>query len=95
MEPYIRLSGIWRRCPSFPFWLLVRRACVGTQICVGAGRSNTFKDADGGGEVVDPSCGLQRCDDDGGGGDEVVGEGVVEVALRGRISDLLGVSTVG
>lgn len=42
----------------------------------------TFKDADGSGKVVDSAGGLEGSGDDGGGGDEIVGEGVVQVALR-------------
>ena len=48
----------------------------------------TFENADGGREVVDPPCGLQGSDNNGGGGDEIVGEGVVEVALQNCVSDL-------
>lgn len=43
--------------------------------------SRTFEDSDGSGEVVDTAGSLQGSSDDGGGGDEIVGEGVVQVAL--------------
>jgi hypothetical protein len=42
----------------------------------------TLEDADGGGEVVDSPGGPEGGGHDGGGGDEIVGEGVVQVALR-------------
>lgn len=42
---------------------------------------DALEDADGGGEVVNPPGGLEGSSDDRGGGDKVVGEGVVEVAL--------------
>jgi hypothetical protein len=41
----------------------------------------TFEDADGSTEVVDPSGGLKGGSDHRGGRDEIVSEGVVEVAL--------------
>lgn len=41
----------------------------------------TFEDADGGSKVVDPPGSLEGSGDDGRRGDEIVGEGVVEVAL--------------
>lgn len=40
-------------------------------------RESTFEDPHGGGEVVDSPCGFQGGGDNGGGGDEVVGEGIV------------------
>ena len=43
----------------------------------------TLEDSDGGGEVVDSTGGLEGGDNDGRSGDEIVGEGVVQVALRG------------
>jgi hypothetical protein len=43
--------------------------------------SRTFEDADGGSKVVDSPSGLEGGGDDGGRGDEIVGEGVVQVAL--------------
>lgn len=42
----------------------------------------TLKDSHGGGEVVDAAGGLKSGDDDGGRRDEIVGEGVVQVALQ-------------
>jgi hypothetical protein len=45
------------------------------------GSSHTLEDADGGREVVDTAGGFQGGGDDLGRGDEIVGEGVVEVAL--------------
>ena len=45
------------------------------------GKGRTLENADGGGKVVDPPGGLEGSGDDGGRGDEIVGEGVVEVAL--------------
>lgn len=44
---------------------------------------HTLKDADGSGVVVDTSCGAKSGREDGGGGDQVVGKGVVQVALGG------------
>lgn len=41
----------------------------------------TLKDADGSSKVVDPSGGLEGSSNNGGGGDEIVGKGVVQVAL--------------
>jgi hypothetical protein len=41
----------------------------------------TLKDAHGGGEIVDPPGGTESSRQDGGGRDEIVGEGVVQVAL--------------
>jgi hypothetical protein len=46
-----------------------------------SGLDSTLEDPDGGGEVVDSPRGTQGGRDDGGRGDEVVGEGVVQVAL--------------
>lgn len=43
--------------------------------------THTFEDTDSSAKVVDPSGGLEGSGDDRGGGDEIVGEGVVEVAL--------------
>lgn len=48
---------------------------------MGGRLERTLKDADGGGKVVDPSGGLEGSGDDRGGGDEIIGEGVVQVAL--------------
>jgi hypothetical protein len=42
----------------------------------------TFEYPNGGRVVIDSSRSLQRSSDDGGGRDEIVGEGVVEVALQ-------------
>lgn len=41
----------------------------------------TLEDADGGGKVVDAAGSLEGSSDDGDGGNEIVGESVVEVAL--------------
>ena len=41
----------------------------------------TLEDADGSGEVVDSPGSAESGGEDGGGGDEIVGEGVVQVAL--------------
>lgn len=49
----------------------------------------TLEDSDGGREVVDPSGGLESGNDDGWGGNEIVGKGVVQVALWCRVSDVL------
>ena len=38
---------------------------------------STFENPDGGGEIVDSSGCFEGSGDDGGGGDEIVGEGVV------------------
>jgi hypothetical protein len=54
-------------------------ACEGGDGTMGVWR--TFEDSDGGGEVVDAAGGLEGGSDDGRGRDEIVGEGVVEVAL--------------
>jgi hypothetical protein len=45
------------------------------------GGGRTLEDADGGGEVVDSPGGPEGGGQDGRGGDEIVGEGVVQVAL--------------
>lgn len=62
-------------------------ACVGGSVflcgVVGVMVWHTLKDADGGGVVVDTSCGAESGREDRGGGDQVVGEGVVQVALGG------------
>lgn len=42
----------------------------------------TLKNADGGGVVVDAAGGLEGSLDDGGGGDEIVAEGVVQATLE-------------
>jgi hypothetical protein len=42
----------------------------------------TLEDANGSGEVVHPPGGLQGSDENGGRGDEIVGESVVQVALE-------------
>ena len=44
-------------------------------------KKHTFEDTDGSAKVVDPSGGLEGGGKHRGGGDEIVGEGVVEVAL--------------
>jgi hypothetical protein len=41
----------------------------------------TLENADGSGEVVDPSCGLEGSDENRRGGYQVIGEGVVQVSL--------------
>lgn len=41
----------------------------------------TFEDADSSAEVVDSTGGLEGSGDDGGRGDKIVGESVVEVTL--------------
>jgi hypothetical protein len=46
----------------------------------GVGR-RTFEDSDGGGEVVDSTGSLESGNDDRRSGDQIVGEGVVQVAL--------------
>jgi hypothetical protein len=46
---------------------------------IGLGR--TLENANGGREVVDPPGGPESSGEDGGGGNEIVGEGVVQVAL--------------
>lgn len=45
------------------------------------GNGRTFEDPNSGGEVVDSSCRSQSCGDDRWGGDEIVGEAIVKVAL--------------
>lgn len=52
-------------------------------MCMGGGGIwfFTFEDPHGGWEVVYPSGGFEGCDDDDGGGDEIIGESIVEVAL--------------
>lgn len=50
------------------------------------GGLHTLEDADGGGKVVDSPGGLQSGGDNGRGGDQVVSEGVVEVALLELVS---------
>lgn len=47
----------------------------------GLNGDRTLEDPHGGGEVVDPPGGLERGGAHAGGGDEIVGEGVVQVAL--------------
>lgn len=42
---------------------------------------HTFEDTDSSAEVIHSSGSLEGSGDDRGGGDEIVGEGVVEVAL--------------
>jgi hypothetical protein len=42
----------------------------------------TLEDADSGSKVVDPPGSLESSDDDGGRGNEIVSEGVVEIALE-------------
>jgi hypothetical protein len=46
----------------------------------------TLKDPHGGGEVVDASGSAQSGDDDRGGGDEIVGEAVVQVTLTSGLA---------
>lgn len=46
----------------------------------------TFKDTDGGGVVIDASCGLQGSNEHRWRWDEIVCEGVVEVTLHDMIS---------
>ena len=46
----------------------------------------TFKDANGGWEVVDTACSLQGSNEHRWGWDEIVRESIVEVTLRGSIS---------
>lgn len=58
------------------------------------GKRRTLEDANGGGEVVDPPGGLESSNDDDGRRDEIVGEGVVQVALRGGRS-VCDVATAG
>jgi hypothetical protein len=41
----------------------------------------TLKDADGSSKVVDPPGGLESGGNDRGGGNEIISEGVVQVAL--------------
>lgn len=53
------------------------------------GKALTLEDTDGSREVVDTAGSLQGSDDDGRRGDEIVGEGVVEVALE--LKDVLDV----
>lgn len=64
-------------------------ACVGGSVflcgVVGGMVWHTLKDADGGGVVVDTSCGAESGREDRGGGDQVVGEGVVQVTLGGGV----------
>ncbi len=50
-------------------------------VWVGLGWVHTLEDADGGREVVDSPGSLEGGGEDGRGGDEIVGEGVVQVAL--------------
>lgn len=45
------------------------------------GNLRTLENADSGSEVVDTAGSLEGSGDDGNGGDEIVGEGVVQVAL--------------
>lgn len=47
----------------------------------------TLEDADGSGKVVDAAGGLEGGGNDGGRGDEIVGKGVVQVALK-RLAQL-------
>lgn len=48
---------------------------------IGCSIRRTLKDADSSSKVVDPPGGLEGGGNDGGGGDEIVGKGVVQVAL--------------
>ena len=50
---------------------------------------HTLEYPDGGREVVDAPGGSEGSDDDAGGGDEIVGESVVEVTLQ--LEDVLDV----
>lgn len=59
------------------------------------GKGRTLEDTNGGGEVVDPSSGFESSDDDGGRGDEIVGEGVVQIALRRDNQQVTGALRVG
>lgn len=53
----------------------------------------TLENADSGGKVVDSAGGLEGSGDDGDGRDEIVGEGVVQVALlRGCVRTACGSS---
>jgi hypothetical protein len=56
----------------------------------GRARRPTFKDSDGSGVVVDSASGLESGDNDRGGGDQIVGKGVVQVALLGRFESGIG-----
>lgn len=51
-------------------------------LCEMPGTQHTFKHPHSSGVIIYASRGPQRGSDDGGGGDEIVGEGVVEVALQ-------------
>jgi len=46
----------------------------------------TLENTDGSGEVVDTTSGLQGGSEDLNGGNEIVGEAVVQVALGGEVS---------
>lgn len=52
----------------------------------GAAFWRTFENADGSSKVVDSPGSLEGSGDDRGRGDEIVGEGVVEVALKYDLS---------
>jgi hypothetical protein len=57
---------------------------------------NALEDADGGGKVVHSAGSLEGGSDDRGGGDEIVGKGVVQVALKFRQSLVgLAIKTIG
>lgn len=56
---------------------------------------HTLKDADGSGVVVDTSCSAESGREDRGGGDQVVGKGVVQVALGGGGVSVSLVAEVG
>ena len=71
-------------------------ACVAVSVCaprcgrrVAMGEKHTLEYPDGGGEVVDAPGGSEGSDDNAGGGDKIVGESVVEVALQ--LEDVLDV----
>lgn len=49
------------------------------------GESHTLENADGSGEVVNTASGLQGSGQDLNGGNKIVGEAVVQVALRETI----------
>lgn len=48
-----------------------------TPVCWMDGGRPTLEDSHSGREIIDPSGGLERSNDDGGGWDKVIGEGVV------------------
>lgn len=50
--------------------------------------AHTLEDPHSSGEVVDPPGGAQGGGADGGGGDQIIGEGVVQVALNGLVENV-------